>query len=151
DRNRFRVPADLDRDAMRVAVNAGGHLEQVARQRFAHAQLIPVNDNRTLPELLARGDIDAVVSEEIEARTWANGRFVVMVPFTRDRKAYALPRDATELRRRVDDWLAAREADGWLNAERGRWLGGRTEWTPQRSTIEALVAAMEMRLELMPQ
>jgi cyclohexadienyl dehydratase len=150
DRKRFRRVGDLDRASVRVAVNAGGHLEQVARQRFTHAQIIPVADNRTLPDLLAHGSADAVVSEEIEARTWPADRVAVLGPFTRDRKAYLVPRDAADLGQQVNDWLVAREADGWLNEMRRRWLGERTVWTPQHATIEALVAAMELRLQLMP-
>jgi cyclohexadienyl dehydratase len=150
DRKRFRRVADLDRASVRVAVNSGGHLEQVARQHFTRAQIITVADNRTLPDVLARGGADAVLSEEIEARTWPADRVAVLGPFTRDRKAYLVPRDAADLAQQVNDWLAAREADGWLNEARRRWLGERTLWTAQHATIEALVAAMELRLQLMP-
>jgi cyclohexadienyl dehydratase len=149
-RRRFRRVEDLDRASVRVAVNAGGHLEQVARRRFAQAQIITVADNRSLPDLLAHGAADAVVSEEIEARTWPAERVAVLGPFTRDRKAYLVARGAADLTRQVNNWLAARETDGWLNEARQRWLGARTVWMPHDATIEALVAAMGQRLQLMP-
>ncbi|HXQ24129.1 MAG TPA: transporter substrate-binding domain-containing protein [Candidatus Acidoferrales bacterium] len=150
DRQRFRRLDDFDRTGVRIAVNRGGHLEQVARRRFAQATLMAVSDNEALPGMLLHGRADAVVSEELEAQTWPVAKFVVLGPFTRDRKAYAMPREAIDLVHRVDDWLAAREADGWLNGQRRQWLGQRAMETPQQAGFEALVAAIDLRLQLMP-
>ena len=150
DRQRFRRLADLDRPQVRIAVNGGGYLERVTRQHFPHAVIVAVSDNTTLPDRLERRDAGAVISEQFEARTWNGKHFTTLGPFTHDRKVYAFPRDAAELRRRLDDWLVAHEADGWLNAQRRRWLGAAAVTTPQESTIEALVGAMQLRLQLMP-
>jgi len=150
DRRRFHRVADLDRQAVRIAVNRGGHLEQVARERFAHAQLTVVSDNSVLADVLRRGDADAVISESLEARTWPAAEFVAIGPFTHDRKAYMLRREAAELMPRVNDWLAAREADGWLNAQRRQWLGEQSIVSAKQAAIEALVGMMDLRLQLMP-
>jgi cyclohexadienyl dehydratase len=150
DRDRFRAVADLDREGVRIAVNRGGHLEQVARQYFAHARVIPFAENTALQGALARGDVEAAVSEEFEARTWTAAPFVPLGPFTHDLKAYAVRRDSGELLRQVDDWLAARERDGWLNEQRRRWLGDDAVRTPEEAGFEALVAALDLRLQLMP-
>jgi cyclohexadienyl dehydratase len=150
DKRRYRSVADLDHTRVRVGVNAGGHLEQVARKRFAHARVSPVSDNRALPDLLQHGEIDAVISEEFEAQTWSGKQFVILEPFTHDRKAYAVTPAATDLLRQINDWLAARETDGWLNQQRRRWLGDRASLTPAQAGFEALVAAIDLRLQLMP-
>ena len=146
---KFRSVVDLDRDTVRIAVNRGGHLEQVARQRFVHAQLVSL-ENTALQSALARGEVDAVVSEAFEARTWTAAPFVILGPFTHDRKAYAVRRENGDLLRQMDDWLAAREADGWLNEQRRRWLGERAVRPPEQAGVEALVAALDLRLQLMP-
>jgi chorismate mutase-like protein len=150
DRNRFRHTADLDHTGMRVAVNAGGHLEQVARQRFRHAHVLAVADNASLLTLLRHGNAEAVVSDTSEARTWPATQVSTLAPFTHDRKAYALPRESTDLLDAVNEWLAARERDGWLNRQRRRWFGSGEVWTPAQACIEALVAATDLRLQLMP-
>ncbi len=150
DRDKFHTVADLDREDVRIAVNGGGHLEQVARQRFAHARLIPLADNTTLQTVLARGEVDAAVSDEFEARTWTAAAFATLGPFTHDLKAYAVRRESGDLLRTIDDWLAAREADGWLNEQRHHWLGEHAVRTPQQAGFEALVGAMDLRLQLMP-
>lgn len=150
DRRRFQRVTDLDRQAVRIAVNRGGHLEQVARERFTHAQVTTVSDNSMLTDVLRRGEADAVISEALEARTWPAAEFVTFGPFTHDRKAYMLRREASELLHRVNDWLAAHEADGWLNEQRRRWLGEQSIVTDHQATLDALVAAMDLRLQLMP-
>ena len=149
DATRFRRVEDVDQPNVRVAVNAGGHLERVARQHFPRATIRPLRDNLALLAALTDGAADAVVSDVCEARTWA-GELVIVGPFTRDRKSYAVGPEAVELRRTIDAWLAAREADGWLNEQRRRWLGAGAVWTPQEAAIEALVSAINLRLELMP-
>ena len=146
---RFRRLRDLDHAGVRLGVNAGGHLEQVARADFPHAQLIPVADNTALPGMLRERAADAVISEELEARTWSSADLHVLGRFTRDRKAYALPLAAADLLAKLDDWLAAREADGWLN-ERRQWFGAGATVTPRQAAFEALVNAMDLRLQLMP-
>jgi cyclohexadienyl dehydratase len=150
DRSTYRRLDDLDHSGIRIAVNAGGHLEQVARQRFHRARITPVGDNTALPRLLLSAAADAAISEELEARTWPTAALVALGPFTRDCKAYALrPADA-DLLRRVNAWLAAQEGNGWLNAQRRQWFGAQTVLTPQHAGFEALVAAIELRLRLMP-
>jgi len=150
DRTRYRTLADLDRKRIRIAVNAGGHLEQVARQSLPHAQVKAISNNLALPALLERGEVEAVLSDGVEARTWKRGQFAFIGPLTHDRKAYALPRASTGLQRQIDQWLAAREADGWLDQERQRWLGPQAAMTEQQAGIEALVSALDLRLQLMP-
>jgi cyclohexadienyl dehydratase len=150
DQQRYGTIRDLDHARVRVGVNAGGHLEQVARKRFAHAHVTPIADNRALFDLLRRGELNAVISEEFEARTWSGKQFVILGPFTHDRKAYAVVPAATDLLGQIDDWLAAREADGWLNEQRRRWLGERAALSPAQAGFQALVAAIDLRLQLMP-
>ncbi len=150
DTPRYRALADLDVPGVRVGVNAGGHLEQVARQRFPHAHVIAVADNRTLPDLLQRGEVDAVISEAFEAHTWAGPPLRSLGPFTHDHKAYAVAPTANELLQQIDDWLAAREADGWLNEQRRRWLGEGAMVTPAQAGCAALAGVIDLRLQLMP-
>ncbi len=142
--------AAVDRAEVRIAVNRGGHLERVSRERFAQAQLIAIDDNTTLLPMLLTGAVDAAVSEEFEARTWPSDRIVVLGPFTRDRKAYAVAPQHAELLEAVNDWLAAREDDGWLAAQRSRWLSPAAAATAEQACFEAIGATIDIRLQLMP-
>ena len=143
--------ADVDRPTTRLAVNAGGHLEQVARNLFPHALLVP-SQNGALPELLRDGHADAVLTDDVEADVLAAALPDAsrLGPLTHDRKAY-LARDPA-LAAELDAWLRAREADGTLAELRARWFGAEHQSLRSAfdSDLAALVALMDLRLALMP-
>jgi len=134
---------------VRIAVNAGGHLERTARAAFPHAALRALPENDAVRRALARGAVDALVTDTLEAPHWQPTLpdVVRLGPFTRDRKAYLWVTGAP-LAEAMDAWLLAREADGTLARLRARWLGapGPATATP----LAALIAASAERLALMP-
>jgi cyclohexadienyl dehydratase len=146
------VPTDLDRMGLRMGVNAGGHLEQVARRLYRHALLVPQEDNTRLAALLASGTVDAVMTDGIEAPIISAKvpGTVRLGPVSHDRKAY-LGRDPVAVAD-LDAWLAAREGDGTLAELRKQWLGPAYGGRRGRfaSDLAALMAAIDLRLAFMP-
>jgi len=143
--------AELDRPTIRLAVNAGGHLEQVAHRFFPHVGLLP-SPNDALTGLLRDDQADAVLTDDVEADVLAAALpdTIRLGPLTRDRKAY-LARDplrAAEL----DAWLRAREEDGTLAELRARWFGAtrQNRRSAFDSDLAALVSLIDLRLALMP-
>jgi cyclohexadienyl dehydratase len=150
DAARFASVEALDRAGVRIAVNAGGHLEAVARARFPRAQISAVPDNRAvLPRLLA-GTADAAVTDSAEQRVWQRSDLRALGPFSLDHKAYLLPADHDALAAQVDAWIGACEADGWLDGERTRWLGADASMDAAASGRESVAALIRLRLDLMP-
>lgn len=146
----FAAIADLDAPGVRVAVNRGGHLERVARERLPRAELLAVSPNAAALDALVRGAADAAVSDSAEAVHWrrqADGLRAIG-PFTRDRKAWLVRADRPELVAALDAWLIAREADGSLARWRERHLGAAGPATAEPTA--ALFAALDERLALMP-
>lgn len=174
-----RGAAAFDRSERTVAVNRGGHLEQVARARFPHARIATADDNTALPDLLARGTADAIVTDTAElaafeadcraARLRADAAplgtaaplgaaaalaagapcFRTMARLARDDKAYWLPLAGGALAADLDAWLAARERSGWLPAVRARLLPTDAP-SPLPPAAASLVARVRRRLSLMP-
>ncbi|MBW2267197.1 MAG: transporter substrate-binding domain-containing protein [Deltaproteobacteria bacterium] len=144
-------PHELDQRGTRVGVNAGGHLEQVARRQFRLATLVAIADNAGVLGALARGSVDAVVTDSVEAPAWQATVEDVrrFGPLTRDRKAYLVYAEHGDLARDLDTWLLEREADGALAELRTRHFG-RNAGEPTATPLAALVAAMDERLALMP-
>ena len=141
----------LDVVGSRIAVNAGGHLERIARSRFRAAEVLAIPDNAAVRDALLSGQVDAVVTDSLEAPRWRQGRrdLTAIGPFTRDRKAYLLPAGNAALAARLDEWLLAAERDGRLARLRARYLGSAAGPAPAEP-LEALLAAADERLSLMP-
>ena len=140
----------LDDPAYGIAVNAGGHLERVARARFPKARIVALPRNDAVRQALADGKVDALVTDTREAPRWEPGLGEVerLGPFTRDRKAYLWRADAGARAEVLDAWLLAREADGSLARWREQLLG--EPGPPTATPLEAVVAAIHERLALMP-
>jgi cyclohexadienyl dehydratase len=145
---------DLDavgRAGVRISVNAGGHLERVARARFPRAQILRITPNDAVPLAIEAGKADAVLTDTLEAPHWQakHPGLRRIGPLTQDRKAALVRAGDTATARALDDWLLRREADGalgqWRRAHLGQAAGGETA-TP----LGALVAALDERLALMP-
>lgn len=145
-------PADVDRRAVRLGVNAGGYLERLAHRVFPRALIEPVDDNMSLAHLLDTGGADAVLVDDIEADAVAGvvSEARRLGPLTHDHKAY-LARDPA-LVAELDAWLATHEADGSLAKLRAQWLGETRALlrTRAESDRDALVAFLDLRLSLMP-
>lgn len=150
DADRLRTLEDCNRPDVRVAVNAGGHLERVARARLPRAAIQPQRDNRSLPHTLRDGRADAVMTDSAEAAAWLAGDFRVIGPFTHDYKALLLGADGGDRAAQIDAWLRAREADGWLGQQRARYLGAAAASAAPEAGREAVAALIRLRLELMP-
>jgi cyclohexadienyl dehydratase len=148
---RWSSVEQLDQRRVRVGVNQGGHLEQVARRLFRHATLVVIPENAAVRDALLGWSVDAAVSDTFEAPLWLaeDDELGMLGPVTRDLKAPLLRPGADALAADLDAWLLAREADGSLARLRERWLPD----APAARTASpwpALLAAIDERLALMP-
>ncbi len=141
----------LDRPELRVGVNGGAHLERVTRGLFASARVLPFAENGAVRDALARGEVDAVMTNTFEAPRWAQGLDGVeaLGPLTRDVVALFVRADQADLEARLDAWLLDQEQRGALGALRARYLGP-GGGGPTALPLDALLAATAERLALMP-
>jgi cyclohexadienyl dehydratase len=142
----------LDRPALRVAVNHGGHLERVARSLLLRAEIRALADNSAVPAALSRGEVDAALTTTFEAPRWAQGIAGVerVGPLTQDVVALWVRADEPDLATRLDAWLLAAEESGALGRLRARYLGAGTTPEPTALPLDALLCATAERLALMP-
>ncbi|MBI3246655.1 MAG: transporter substrate-binding domain-containing protein [Deltaproteobacteria bacterium] len=150
DTSRFPSVAAVDQAGVRLAVNAGGHLEQVARSRFGSATILATAKNMELPTLVEHKQADALLTDSFEAPQFLArySRLSALPAFGRDRKAYLVRRTDGPWREWLDHWLADREHDGFLPGLRQRWL--REERARPLSPLSAVFAFLDLRLALMP-
>jgi cyclohexadienyl dehydratase len=141
----------LDRTEFRIAVNAGAHLERVTRRLFQRAEVRAIPDNTAVRGTLARGEVDAVMTNTFEAPRWAEGLFGVehIGPLTNDITALWVRADRESMSDELDGWLLDEEESGRLSALRAKELGAGAG--PKAGlAVSALSAAIAERLSLMP-
>lgn len=149
DAARFAAPAALNHAGVRLVVNAGGHLETVARQLFPEANISLTTDNTKLLSPLLAKTADAAISDSAEAHALARSGLSSLGPLTHDRKGILVSANAEQLADWVEHWLREREQDGFLSKLRGRYLGP----VPSNGaplSVEAVLASIQLRCELMP-
>jgi cyclohexadienyl dehydratase len=150
DRSAIESALDLDRPSIRIAVNAGGHLENVARSLFPSARIDAISDNARVLSRLVGGAVDAVVTDTHEAPHWRrNARIKLRTigPLTRDLKAAWFPPENESEALRFNRWLLRAESTGQLDRlrqEHGLPLGRTAR------TLPALLSSLDERLTLMP-
>jgi cyclohexadienyl dehydratase len=145
----FESSSDLNRTAVRLAVNAGGHLEKVARRLFPDSVITAIPDNQSVLQELTEGRVSAVLTDSLEAPYWQRDAEIplrAIGPLTRDRKAAWFALSKTLEAERFSRWLLQAEASGQLETLRdlhGLPIG-RTA-----SPLPALLSSLDERLTLM--
>ena len=141
----------LDRKGVSIAVNHGGHLERVTRKRFPRATVLPTTPNEAVPLRLAAREADAVVSDTREAPLWRADHpdWIVLGPFTRDRKAVLAAPGREALLAELDAWLLGAVGRRTLDVLRLQHLGDDPR-SAHVTPLDGLLSAMDDRLALMP-
>lgn len=137
-------------DDLSIAVNEGGHLEKVTREKYPRAKIRVVARN-ALREVLERSETDAVMTNTFEAPVLAKGiaDLTTVGPLTHDTTAFWVRADREDLATALDDWLIASEENGTLSTLRARSLGD-AKAAKTAEPLGALLAATSERLALMP-
>ena len=134
-----------DPSPARVAVNRGGVLERWARDAFPAPSVRAVDDNLSMPRLLAAREVEAFVTDSFEAAHLARAGWKIRCEPPRDRKVYWVsPQRAETLGPRIDAWLAAHEEE--IAELRERWLGG----AGRRDAAAHVTDLVARRLDWMP-
>ena len=140
----------------RVAVNRGGILEAWARAHLAGRELVTVDDNQSLPTLLADGRVGAIVTDSFELRAFARPGWAQRCEPALARKVYwVAPAAPANLAARIDAWLGSHVER--VQAAQERWIGERqrldasthlVDLVARRFAFMPLVAALKAERNL---
>ena len=128
DAAKYRSLADIDRGGVRVVVNPGGTNEQFDRANLHHATIVGYPDNNTIFDQVIEGKADVMITDGSEIR-WQVTQHPQLCgvstdqPFTVAQKAYLMPKEATALQQRINQWLSTVRGNGTFDAVRRQWLG----------------------------
>lgn len=67
DASHFTSLEEIDQHGVRVAVNPGGTNEAYARETLHNATILTVADNLAIPEMIASGQVDLLITDNVEA------------------------------------------------------------------------------------
>jgi cyclohexadienyl dehydratase len=127
-----------------VGVNRGGALETWARAHFPGRALVTVDDNQSLPGLLANGEVRAIVTDSFELRAFARPGWTSQCEPPLARKVYWIAPGRAALARDVEAWLATHTER--VQAAQEHWFGERQ---PLRA-LDHLSDLLARRLAFMP-
>ena len=117
--NRFQSLADLDKSEVRVMVNPGGLNEKFARENLKHATIIVHQKNEEIPNLVAEGGADVMITEITEAPWYIQNDArlaapLLKTPFTHGKIGVLMRKGQDDLLAFVNTVIAQMKANGSL-------------------------------------
>lgn len=127
DAHRFRTLEAIDQPGVRVAVNPGGTNEAFARERLRQATLVVIEDNLSIPEAIAAGEVDVMFTDNVEARLTArqDPRLAAVrpdAPLTEETLGYLAPRQDQAFLNWLNLFLEQMEVDGTFEELKTEWF-----------------------------
>ena len=119
DSNRYTSIQAINRQDVRIGVNPGGTNEAYVRKHFPRAKIKVIEDNLAIPEHVALGVVDVMMTDNLEALKAAqrDPRLVAVSsdkPWTKETLAFMTLRDDQAFINWLNLFLYQAEADGRL-------------------------------------
>jgi len=119
DADRYQSLADLDKPEVRVMVNPGGLNEKFANGHLPHATIIVWQKNEEIPNQVAEGNADVMITEITEAPWYVQNDSrlsapLIGNPFTHGEIGVLMHKGQDDLLALVNTVIAQMKADGTL-------------------------------------
>ena len=117
--DRFQSQADIDKPEVRVMVNPGGLNEKFANENLTHATIIVWQKNEEIPNQVAEGNADVMITEITEAPWYVKNdprlaAPLLKAPFTHGEIGVLMRKGQDDLLTLVNAVIAKMKADGTL-------------------------------------
>ena len=127
DKGRYETLEDIDRPGVRIGVNPGGTNERFVRAHIKRAEIVVIPKNLAIPDKLAGGEVDVMITDNVEAMLVAARRPELYAvnpdrPFTRDDFGYMAPRDDQPFLNWLNLWVHQMKEKGEFEALKRKWI-----------------------------
>ena len=127
DAKKFKTLADIDKSNVRVMINPGGTNEKFANANLKNAKIIVYNDNADIPNQIAAGKADIMITETVEALTYikSNSKLaapLINEPFTRHSCGILMQKGDQEFLNYINFVLEELRMDGTLEKLENKYL-----------------------------
>ena len=121
DANRYQSLADIDKPEVRVMVNPGGLNEKFANENLTHATIIVYQKNEEIPNQVAEGHADVMITEITEAPYYVqtDNRLaapLLNAPFTHGEIGVLMRKGQDDLLQLVNNTIRQMKSDGTLRS-----------------------------------
>ena len=119
DAKKYQSLADIDKPEVRVMINPGGTNEKFAHANLKKAKLIVHQENADIPQQVAEGNADIMITETVEAARYIelNDKLaapLMKAPFTRHSCGILMQKGDQEFLNYINFVLAELKMDGTL-------------------------------------
>lgn len=127
DKDKYLTIEDINKPSVRIGVNPGGTNEVFVREHLTKANVTVVPNNLDIPHLVADGTYDVMITDTIEAITYAkaDSRLYAALtdkPFTNSEKGYMIPRGDFEYASYLEMWIDEMKLQGKFADIHKKWL-----------------------------
>jgi cyclohexadienyl dehydratase len=127
DKDKYLTVEDINKPSVRIGVNPGGTNEVFVREHLTKANVTVVPNNLDIPHLVADGTYDVMITDTIEAITYAkaDSRLYAALtdkPFTNSEKGYMIPRGDFEYASYLEMWIDEMKLQGKFADIHKKWL-----------------------------
>ena len=117
--DRYKSLADLDKPEVRVMVNPGGLNEKFANENLTHATIIVNQKNEDIPNQVAEGNADVMITEITEAPWYVQNDArlaapLLNTPFTHGQIGVLMRKGQDDLLQVVNNTIRQMKSDGTL-------------------------------------
>ena len=121
DANRYHSLADLNKSEVRVIVNPGGLNERFANENLTHATIIVYQKNEEIPNQVAEGHADVMITEITEAPWYVKNdprlaAPLLNAPFTHGEIGVLMRKGQDDLLQMVNNTIQQMKSDGTLRS-----------------------------------
>ena len=121
DADRYQSLADIDKPEVRVMVNPGGLNEKFANENLTHATIIVWQKNEEIPNQVAEGNADVMITEITEAPWYVQNdprlaAPLLNAPFTHGEIGVLMRKGQNDLLQVVNNTIRQMKSDGTLRS-----------------------------------
>ncbi|MED4203545.1 transporter substrate-binding domain-containing protein [Neobacillus mesonae] len=127
DKDKYLTIEDINKPSVRIGVNPGGTNELFVRQYLTNANVTVVQNNLDIPHLVADGTYDVMITDSVEAITYAKAdpRLYAALtdkPFTKNEAGYMIRRGDFIYASYLEIWMDEMKLQGKFDALYKKWM-----------------------------
>ncbi|WP_257348780.1 transporter substrate-binding domain-containing protein [Pseudalkalibacillus decolorationis] len=129
DKERFQSLEDIDQPDVTIGVNPGGTNQKFVDANIKNANVIVVENNLDIPQMVAEGEVDVMITDSIEAIYYASkdSRLYAALTdntFTKSQKGYLMHQNDPVFQNWVNLWMDEMELQGEFDRLEQKWIYG---------------------------